>query len=101
MRLYTTGVASGALSLSVIALRTASASHTDAILGEGSGQAGAWAHRIGQHEQGMAYRMGEGLRKRGYRGFFEVVFCSMEIAGESPSIWSTSGFCISSRNWRA
>jgi len=35
------------------------------------------------------------------RGFFEVVFCSMEIAGDSPSIWSTSGFCIISRNWRA
>ena len=35
------------------------------------------------------------------RGFLEVVFCSIEIAGDSPSIWSTSGFCISSRNWRA
>ena len=35
------------------------------------------------------------------RGFFEVVFCSMEMAGERPSIWSTSGFCIISRNWRA
>ena len=35
------------------------------------------------------------------RGFFDVVFCSIEIAGESPSIWSTSGFCIISRNCRA
>ena len=35
------------------------------------------------------------------RGFFEVVFCSMEIAGDRPSMESTSGFCISSRNWRA
>jgi hypothetical protein len=35
------------------------------------------------------------------RGFLEVVFCSMEIAGESPSIWSTSGFCIISKNCRA
>ena len=31
----------------------------------------------------------------------EVVFCSMEIAGDRPSMESTSGFCISSRNWRA
>ena len=30
-----------------------------------------------------------------------VVFCSIEIAGDSPSIWSTSGFSIIDRNWRA
>jgi hypothetical protein len=30
-----------------------------------------------------------------------VVFWSIEIAGESPSIESTSGFSISPRNWRA
>jgi len=35
------------------------------------------------------------------RGFFDVVFCSMAMAGERPLIWSTSGFCIISRNWRA
>jgi hypothetical protein len=35
------------------------------------------------------------------RGFEPVVFCSMEMAGESPSIRSTSGFSICSRNWRA
>jgi excinuclease ABC subunit A len=35
------------------------------------------------------------------RGLREVVFCSIEIAGESPVIRSTSGFCISSRNCRA
>jgi hypothetical protein len=35
------------------------------------------------------------------RGLREVVFCSMEMAGDRPSIWSTSGFCIMSRNWRA
>ena len=28
------------------------------------------------------------------RGFFEVVFCSMEMAGESPSMESTSGLCM-------
>ena len=31
----------------------------------------------------------------------DVVFCSIEIAGESPSIESTSGLPMSSRNWRA
>ena len=31
------------------------------------------------------------------RGFFDVVFCSMAIAGDRPSIWSTSGFCIISQ----
>ena len=35
------------------------------------------------------------------RGLREVVFCSIEMAGERPSIWSTSGFCIISRNCRA
>jgi hypothetical protein len=35
------------------------------------------------------------------RGLREVVFCSIEMAGERPSIESTSGFCIISRNWRA
>jgi hypothetical protein len=35
------------------------------------------------------------------RGFLEVVFCSMEMAGDSPSMESTSGFSICSRNCRA
>src|SRR3989338_249836 len=35
------------------------------------------------------------------RGLFERDFWSMEIAGDSPMISSTSGFCIWSRNWRA
>ena len=35
------------------------------------------------------------------RGFEPAVRCSMEIAGESPSIWSTSGFSICPRNCRA
>jgi hypothetical protein len=35
------------------------------------------------------------------RGLREVVRCSIEIAGESPSIESTSGFSICSRNCRA
>jgi len=35
------------------------------------------------------------------RGFFEVVFCSIEIAGDNPSMVSTSGLSICSRNWRA
>jgi hypothetical protein len=35
------------------------------------------------------------------RGFLEVVFWSIEIAGLRPSIESTSGFSIIWRNWRA
>ena len=35
------------------------------------------------------------------RGLLPAVFCSIEIAGESPSMASTSGFSISPRNWRA
>jgi hypothetical protein len=35
------------------------------------------------------------------RGLWEVDFCSMEIAGESPSILSMSGFSIIDRNCRA
>ena len=31
-------------------------------------------------------------------GFLLVVFCSIEIAGERPSIKSTSGLCIICRN---
>ena len=32
------------------------------------------------------------------RGLCEVDFCSMEIAGDRPSMWSTSGFSIIERN---
>jgi hypothetical protein len=32
------------------------------------------------------------------RGLRSAAFCSMEIAGDSPSIDSTSGFSICSRN---
>jgi hypothetical protein len=35
------------------------------------------------------------------RGLCEVVFCSMEMAGERPSMWSRSGFSITDRNCRA
>ncbi len=35
------------------------------------------------------------------RGFVEMVFWSMEIEGERPSMDSTSGFSICSMNWRA
>jgi hypothetical protein len=35
------------------------------------------------------------------RGFREAPFWSMLMAGDSPSIWSTSGFSICPRNWRA
>ena len=42
---------------------------------------------------------GDGADRRA--GIGAVVFCSIEIAGERPSIRSTSGFSICSRNWRA
>jgi hypothetical protein len=35
------------------------------------------------------------------RGFFDTVFCSIEIAGDRPSIASTSGFSSCCRNCRA
>jgi hypothetical protein len=35
------------------------------------------------------------------RGLWLVAFCSIATAGDSPSIRSTSGFSIISRNWRA
>ena len=35
------------------------------------------------------------------RGLRLVVFCSIEIAGLRPSMESTSGRSIWSRNWRA
>ena len=35
------------------------------------------------------------------RGFLEVVFWSIEIAGDNPSIESTSGWPIIPKNWRA
>ena len=35
------------------------------------------------------------------RGLLLVVFCSMLIAGESPLIRSTLGFCRGARNCRA
>jgi hypothetical protein len=35
------------------------------------------------------------------RGFFDVPFWSIEIAGDSPSMKSTSGFSIWPRNCRA
>jgi hypothetical protein len=35
------------------------------------------------------------------RGLRIVVFCSIDIAGESPSIESTSGFSSWSKNCRA
>jgi hypothetical protein len=35
------------------------------------------------------------------RGLWPAVFCSMAIAGERPSIASTSGFSMRPRNWRA
>jgi hypothetical protein len=35
------------------------------------------------------------------RGFVPVVFCSIEIVGERPRMWSYFGFSICPRNCRA
>jgi hypothetical protein len=35
------------------------------------------------------------------RGLRDADFWSMEMAGDRPSMKSTSGFCICPRNWRA
>jgi hypothetical protein len=35
------------------------------------------------------------------RGLCDAAFCSIAIAGERPSMRSTSGFSMSCRNWRA
>jgi hypothetical protein len=35
------------------------------------------------------------------RGFLALFFWRMAMAGDTPSIESTSGFSIRSRNWRA
>ena len=44
---------------------------------------------------------GEEYFRKAERGFLDVVFWSMETAGESPSIYSTSGFSICPKNIRA
>ena len=54
----------------------------------------------GEEEPEVIVDLGDGPDRAG-RGFFEVVFCSMEMAGESPSMESTSGLCMTPRNWRA
>ena len=36
-----------------------------------------------------------------FKAACEVAFCSIEIAGDKPSIMSTSGFSINCKNWRA
>jgi len=41
------------------------------------------------------------LKKPVDLGFLEMFFCSIEMEGDNPSIESTSGFRICSRNWRA
>ena len=35
------------------------------------------------------------------RGLLLAAFCSIEIVGESPRMWSYFGFSIWPRNWRA
>lgn len=45
------------------ALRSGTKTQVDALLGDNAADSGAWAHRIAESEQGMAYRIGEGIRE--------------------------------------
>ena len=80
----------------------------------GPGFIAAAAARRGAHVTGLDFsRAMIAMAERAHPGvmfregdaealpFDPVVFCSIEIAGESPSIRSTSGFSICSRNCRA
>ncbi|MBW0088985.1 cell division protein FtsK [Pseudonocardia sp. KRD-184] len=46
-----------------ICLRVASKSHVSMVLGEHAYDRGAWANRIGEHEPGIGYLFGEGIRE--------------------------------------
>jgi len=46
-----------------ICLRVASKSHVSMVLGEHAYDRGAWANRIGEHEPGVGYLFGEGIRE--------------------------------------
>ncbi|OJY45019.1 FtsK/SpoIIIE domain-containing protein [Pseudonocardia sp. 73-21] len=46
-----------------ICLRVASKSHVGMVLGEHAYDRGAWANRIGEHEPGVGYLFGEGVRE--------------------------------------
>jgi S-DNA-T family DNA segregation ATPase FtsK/SpoIIIE len=46
-----------------ICLRVASKSHVGMVLGEHAYDRGAWANRIGEHEAGVGYLFGEGIRE--------------------------------------
>jgi len=46
-----------------ICLRVASKSHFGMVLGEHAYDRGAWANRIGEHEPGVGYLFGEGVRE--------------------------------------
>ena len=73
----------------------------DGLGGDGEAGGGAVGHSDARPEQAhVIVDLGDGGDGRA-RVALDVVFCSIEMAGERPSIWSTSGFCIISRNWRA
>ncbi|MBN9097010.1 MAG: cell division protein FtsK [Pseudonocardia sp.] len=46
-----------------VCLRVASKSHVGMVLGEHAYDRGAWANRIGEHEPGVGYLFGEGVRE--------------------------------------
>lgn len=46
-----------------ICLRVATKSHVGMVLGDQAYERGAWANRIGEHEPGVGYLFGEGIRE--------------------------------------
>ncbi len=52
-------------------------------------------------KQGKTHVDGSDANTTVERGLWLVAFCSMEMAGDRPSIKSTSGLSISCKNWRA
>ena len=89
--------------------------HEPGALGQGQDLVHHLAHGLGREPRavrGAVWLAGAGVEESqivvdlGHRpdrraGLCEVDFCSMEIAGDSPSMESTSGFCITDRNCRA
>jgi hypothetical protein len=64
-----------------------------------NGPSAVWAvRRAGAREEQAEVVVDLGDGPTVDRGLWPAVFCSIEIAGDSPSIASTSGFSISPRN---
>ena len=57
------------------------------------GVLGTWAYRHGRTADANSHKFGNGYR-RWSGGYGWWIFCSMAMAGDSPSMLSTSGFSI-------